>query len=66
MSVFQQALEQSEKKIGATAAAVGSAGLTVQVLTDWMGLVATTLNVILALGGIFLMFHKIRRARNKE
>lgn len=64
--MIEQALEQSEKKIGAAATLVGSAGLTVQMLTDWMGLGLMAVNLILAVGGLYLLFHKIRRLHKEE
>lgn len=66
MSFSQQILEQSDKKIGAVATAVGGTGLTVQAFTDWMGFGLMAVNLILAIGGLYLMFHKIKGLHKKE
>jgi hypothetical protein len=57
----------SQEAVGKTALAIGSAGFTVQVLTEWASLAAITVNLILGIGGLYLMYQKIfDKRRNRR
>ena len=49
--------------LGGTNVAIGSVGLTLQLFTEYANLTVTILNILLALGGLYLMIRKIRRDR---
>jgi uncharacterized iron-regulated membrane protein len=46
---------------GATAAAGGSGALTLQLATQYANFGVTVLNIILAVGGLYLMWPKIKK-----
>lgn len=48
------------------ATAVGAMGITYQVVFDALSLVALIINVLLAAGGLYLLWLKIRKARREE
>ena len=48
---------------GSAAGLLGGAGLTIQYMTDFGSLVAVFLNIVLAVGGLTLVWIKIRNAR---
>lgn len=49
------------------AAAVGGSGLlTLQVLTNSVNLIAAILNILLALGGLYLLWHRIKKVRRDQ
>ena len=52
--------------IGAGSAAAGSLGLTVQAITDGLSLMAAGLNVLLAFGGLLLLWHRYRVIQAKR
>lgn len=51
--------------IGGGLAAGGSAGLTVQIVTQYASLGVLLLNGALALGGLYLLWLRIRKARSE-
>jgi len=53
----------SDLIVGTTATAGGSLGLTVQMITQFSSLLAALLNIIIALGGVYLLFKRIQKAR---
>jgi predicted exporter len=44
------------KALGAAAAAAGSAGITLQIITEYASLAVISLNLVLAIGGIYVLF----------
>lgn len=56
----------ADKAIGVTAAVAGSAGITVQWLTGFGNLILIGLNIVLAVGGLYLLWLRIRRARREK
>ena len=44
------------------ATAAGGAALTLQMLTNYANLGATVLNILLALGGLYLLWKKVKRS----
>ena len=48
------------------ATAVGTMGITYQIIFDALSLVALLINVLLAVGGIYLLWLKIRKAKREE
>jgi len=53
----------SDLIVGSAATAGGSLGLTVQMITQFSSLLAALLNIIIALGGVYLLFKRIQKAR---
>ena len=51
--------------IGATAAAGGSAGMTIHLLADTLSLLVLGVNLVVALGGAYLLWLRIKRARKE-
>ena len=51
--------------IGATAAAGGSAGMTIHLLADTLSLLVLGVNLVVALGGAYLLWLRIRKARKE-
>lgn len=49
--------------IGATMTAIGGVGATVQIITQFGNLLVMGLNVLLAIGGLYLLYLRIRKAR---
>ena len=49
--------------IGATATAGGVCGITIQVVTQFASLTVMLINIALGLGGLYLMWRRIRRDR---
>ncbi len=56
MKNVQQILPHSDTVVGAAAAAAGSAGITLQIITDYASLAVISLNLVLAIGGIYVLF----------
>lgn len=54
-----------DKTLGIVLAAGGGTGLTIQWLTNFGNVILIALNVILAIGGIYLLFLRIRRAHRQ-
>ncbi|MEK9752561.1 MAG: hypothetical protein VW338_05030 [Rhodospirillaceae bacterium] len=48
---------------GAAATVAGSVGLTVQMVTEFASLVVVGLNILLAMGGLYLLWLRIKKAR---
>jgi len=51
--------------IGSIAAAGGSAGMTMHLLADTLSLAVLSVNLIVALGGGYLLWLRIRKARKE-
>ena len=67
MNIKDQIQNVSQEAVGKTALAMGSAGFGVQVLTEWASLAAITVNLILGIGGLYLMYQKIfDKRRNRR
>jgi len=47
--------------VGTVAAAVGSAGITVQLVTEVLSLTVVVVNLLLALGGIYLLWWRLNK-----
>jgi predicted exporter len=56
MKNVQQILPHSDTVVGAAAAAAGSAGITLQIITEYASLAVISLNLVLAIGGIYVLF----------
>ena len=52
--------------LGFAAAGLGSTGLTIQVLTQWMTFGVAALNLALAMAGLYLLWRRIRRMHRGE
>lgn len=59
MNLNQQAQNVSPETAGKVAVAIGGGGTFVQAITEWASLAATIGNVVLVIGGLYLMYHKI-------
>lgn len=55
-----------DKTLGSVLAAGGSVGLTLQWITGFGNVILIFLNVVLALGGIYLLVLRIRNAHRKS
>ncbi len=51
--------------VGGVAAAAGAAGLSIQALTQELDLAVVCINLLLGLGGLFLLWKRIRRAQRQ-
>ena len=49
--------------VGSAATAIGTAGMTYQFTVDALSLVVLIANAVVALGGIYLLYVRIRAAR---
>jgi len=56
-------LKDLDTWVGGGSVVLGSTGLTVQVLMDFASLAVVSVNLVLALGGAYLLYLRIRRAR---
>ena len=56
MKPIQQILPHSDTVVGAAAAAAGGAGITVQIITEYASLAVISLNLVLAIGGLYVLF----------
>ena len=66
MSVAQKFHAIDDAVIAKGATAIGTLGITYQVIFDALSLVALVINVLLAAGGLYLLWLKIRKARREE
>lgn len=67
MSIKEQVQNLSHETVGKAALAVSGGGLTVQAMTDFASLIAVSLNILLAIGGLYLMWPKIvNRDRRRD
>jgi len=70
--VKNQAQQLSQEVTGTVGIAIGASGTTYQLITQVMSLTVLVVNLVLGLGGIYLMRHKIwgeghnRRKEDKE
>ena len=51
---------------GISAISLGSTGLTLQIVLEVTSIVVVGVNLVLALGGCYLLYLRIRRARRKR
>ena len=57
------------EKAGVVLATAGTGGMTIQTFTEWANLIVTGGNAVLVMGGIYLLWHKIKkspRTRRKD
>ena len=71
MKIHEQVQGLSHESVGKAALALSGGGFTVQALTDFASLIAVTINILLGIGGLYLMWPKIvnrdrRRARRDQ
>jgi uncharacterized protein YcfJ len=66
MSQHLPPLKDVDTITGAALAAVGSGGITLQVITEFSNLALTVVNVIIALGGAYLLYLRIRKMRHEK
>ena len=52
--------------VGLTATGLGTGGLTVQVATQYASLAVIFLNILLALGGLYLLWPRIKKAYGEK
>lgn len=50
---------------GCLAAMAGTCGLVIQAVTDFASMTAAVLNVMLALGGLYLLYRRIRKSHKE-
>lgn len=58
--------KSSDGIVGAGLAVGGTAGFTVQALTEWVNLIVTFGNAFLVLGGIYFMYLRVRHNMRKK
>lgn len=58
-------MNKADTVIGAGAFVGGSTGLTVQVLTSYGSLLILAVNGVLAIGGLYLLWLRIKKARRE-
>jgi hypothetical protein len=51
---------------GGVLAAAGATGLSIQAITQGLNLAVVCINLLLGLGGLYLLFVRIRRARRQK
>ncbi len=56
----------SDIVVGGLAAAGGATGITFQVITNFANLTILVINLLVALGGLYLLWLRIRRQRREE
>jgi len=52
--------------VGSAMTAAGGLGLTVQIVTQFASLAAVLLNVVLAAGGLYLLWLRIQKAKRDQ
>lgn len=57
--------EHIDTLVGAGSAIGGATGLTIQAMTEYANLTVTILNIFVALGGLYLLYRRIRRDKRK-
>jgi hypothetical protein len=63
---FDKTQHVSSEAVGKIALAASGTGLTVQWLTDFGSLLVIGINLILGLGGIYLLWMKVKAARRED
>ena len=63
---LQQLVQDHDVKTGATMAALGVTGTTVQVVTQWASLAVLMVNLLLGIGGLYVLAHKILAIHRKK
>lgn len=58
--------EHGDAILGSAMTALGSGGATYQLLSNVANLTVVILNIILALGGLYLLYLRIRKARREN
>jgi hypothetical protein len=69
MDIRVQAQELTQQTVGKVTMIIGGGGLTVQVFMSYVSYTVIGINLFLALGGAYLMWHKVfdkRRDRREE
>lgn len=59
-------LLKDDLTVGVAAAATGGGGLTVQMAVGIGNLVLVGLNILLALGGLYLVYLRVRRTQRRD
>lgn len=59
-------LIDNDAAVGAAMTVGGSLGLTIQFVTQFASMSAAVLNVVLAIGGLYLLWLKIRRSQHSN
>jgi len=62
---FDKTQHVSSEAVGKIAVMAGGTGLTLQWLTDFGSLLVIGINLVLGLGGIYLLWLKVRAARRE-
>ena len=67
MQIAEQIKQTSDATAGAIFTGIGAGGAVVQTVTEWGNLLVMFGNIVLVVGGCYLMFHKIiDRRRNRR
>jgi len=56
----------SDTAVGASLAAGGTLGFTIQSIVEWASYAVTLGNLVLVGGGIYIMVLKLRKSRNQD
>lgn len=62
----EQAQQASQEIVGGFGLLIGGSGTMYQVVTQTLSLLALVINVVLGIGGLYLMRHKIWNKRKTE
>lgn len=52
--------------VGTVATAIGSAGVTTQLATEVLSLTVVVVNLVLALGGMYLLYRRLKKMHQGE
>jgi len=63
---IQHLVQDHDVKTGAAMTALGVTGTTVQVVTQWASLAVLMINLLLGLGGLYVLAHKIIAIHKKK
>jgi hypothetical protein len=63
---FKMVTKDPDAVVGGVAAAAGAAGLSIQALTQGLNLAVVCINLLLGLGGLFLLWKRIRRVQRQD
>jgi len=58
--------KSSDTVVGASLVAGGATGFTAQSLVEWGSLIVTLGNVILVIGGMYIMYVRLKQSRGKN
>lgn len=59
-------MQDMDATIGKGLAIAGAGGLTIQWLTDFGSLIAMGINIILGLGGLYLLYLRVKKAHRED